>query len=119
MPLAAENIVALACSCNACACEREDTASASEPVAQSYSDSAADSEPRPALAEQSKAATTESYIMDNVRVAEPDESDADSLDFTPGKADRATLMEQSESDSNVEWTEPAKLCFEPSEVIQP
>jgi hypothetical protein len=88
-------------------------------VAQSNSDSAADSEPRPALAEQSKAATTESYIMDNVRVAEPDESDADSLDFTPGKADRATLMEQSESDSNVEWTEPAKLCFEPSEVLRP
>ena len=55
------------------------------------------------------------YIIDNLHAAEPDESDADSLDFTPGKADRATLMEQSESDSNVEWTEPAKLCFEPSE----
>ena len=73
-------------------------------MAQSNSDSAADSEPRPALAEQSKAATTESYIMDNVRVAEPDESDADSLVFTPGKADRATLMELSDSDSHAEWT---------------
>ena len=84
-------------------------------MAQSKSDSAADSEPRPTLAEQSKPATTESYIIDDLEVANPDESDVDSLDFTPGRADRATRMEQSESDSNVEWTEPAQWRLEPSD----
>jgi hypothetical protein len=84
-------------------------------MAQSKSDSAAGSEPRSTLAEQSKPATIESYIIADLQVGNPDESDADSLDFTPGKADRATLMEQSESDSNAEWTEPAKLCLEPSD----
>ena len=66
----------------------------------------------------SEADLTESdpkYIINNLHAAEPDESDADSLVFTPGKADRATLMEQSESDSNAEWTEPAKLRLEPSD----
>ena len=43
----------------------------------------------------------------------PDESDADSLVFTPGKADRATLMEQSESDSNAEWTETSSGNVQP------
>ena len=43
----------------------------------------------------------------------PDESDADSLVFTPGKADRATLMEQSESDSHAEWTETSSGSLQP------
>ena len=53
------------------------------------------------------------YIIDNLHAAEPDESDADSLVFTPGKADRATLMEQSESDSHAEWTETSSGNLEP------
>ena len=53
------------------------------------------------------------YIIDNLHAAEPDESDADSLVFTPGKADRATLMEQSESDSNAEWTETSSGNVQP------
>jgi hypothetical protein len=53
------------------------------------------------------------YIIGNLHAAEPDESDADSLVFTPGKADRATLMEQSESDSHVEWTETSSGNVQP------
>ena len=75
------------------------------------------SEDRPsprAAKRNSEADLTESdpnYIIDNLHAAEPDESDADSLVFTPGKADRATLMEQSESDS--EWTETSSGNLEP------
>ena len=64
----------------------------------------------------SEADLTESdpnYIIDNLHAAEPDESDADSLVFTPGKADRATLMEQSESDSHAEWTETSSGSLQP------
>ncbi len=64
----------------------------------------------------SEADLTESdptHIIGNLDVAESDESDAGSLVFTPGKADRARLMEQTESHWNTELTETSSDNLQP------
>ena len=54
------------------------------------------------------------YIIGNLHVAEP--SDAGLLVFKPGKADRARLMEQSESDWNTELTETSSDNLQPDSI---